>query len=73
MLAKAADLSKGDWRDVRMLPEGFSRVDVADVNFDSRQINRGYSVSKRHARVGVGPRIDQNAAVRTQRRLHKIN
>lgn len=63
MSAKSANLSKGDWRDVGLMAETLSGVNIAQVNFDDWQLNRSNRIHDRDRGMRIGPCIKDNASM----------
>lgn len=56
-----------------MMAEGFATIDVAEVNFYSRQRHRSNGISQGNASVGIGTRVNQNALLLSQSSVDSVN
>src|SRR6266508_3808195 len=59
--AEAAKARLGDRRDVGEVTKAFAREDVADVDLDQRNLDRGDRVADRDRGVGVAGRVEHDA------------
>src|SRR5262245_55971317 len=59
--AEAAERRPGDRRDVREVAEALAREDVADMDFDQRNLDRRDRVADRDRGVGVAGRVEHDA------------
>ena len=58
--AKAANHPDADRRDMTVVAECFTRVNVADMQFDGRDLRACDGVAQGDGGVGISPRIDQH-------------
>ena len=70
---KATDLPHRHRRNVGVVAKGFAPMDIAEMNLYGRQAYGCDRVSDRHAGVGVGPRVDQNAVLLAKGSLKAIH
>ena len=70
--AAGDDASRG-LRDVRVVPERFAPVHVADVHLDNRELARLQRVEDGDRRVGKGGRIDDHAASPFSRFVYPVD
>ena len=72
--AQSGHHADGKVRKIRVMAEGFARVNVGKVDFDERDGGGGQCVAQRDAGMGVTRRIDENEVNLIARGLvHAIN
>jgi len=59
--SQSGDDALGNGRGVRVMPEAFASVDVADVDFDGGYIRTADSISQSDTGMGIGPRIEHDS------------
>src|ERR1700682_696243 len=67
--AEAADHGTGGFRDIGIMPETFTGVDVADMNLDCRQLHAENRIQDRDRSGRVARRVDHDARRLFFRRL----
>jgi predicted nucleic acid-binding protein len=56
-----------------MMSKWFALMDIRQVDFDGGQANSGNRIADRHARMGIGGRIDDDAVIAASALLNPIH